>query len=74
MLNNNIPPPQSKPSMTRKKIKIATGRRFNSASLLKSTVFSVSSNGVANCLKNLGSKSENIFFRSRQHLLEAWLL
>ena len=59
-------PSPAKTMHVRKKMKTSTGSPFNSTSLLKSSIFSVPSNGVTNRLKKLGAKSEKIHFRSRQ--------
>ena len=71
--NNNSPQPcQKKLSMTEKKYQQIADLILHH--LLKSLVLNVFSNGVTNCIKNLGSNSEKIQFRSRQLVIEAWLL
>ena len=52
--NNDSPPSSEKTVHVRKEVKIPTCSRFNSTSLLKSSIFSVSSNGVTNNLKKEG--------------------
>ena len=42
----------------RKEVKMPTCSRFNSTSLLKSSIFSVPSNGVTNRLKNPGQNQK----------------
>ena len=53
------------------KTKTPTGNTFNSTSLLKSSGFSVPSNGVTNRLKKFGTNLKIINFRSRQDAREA---